>query len=228
MHVSACFKLVLVVLALETTLNLASGYDGLIPISANRNWSGSAITRGCSGTQLNALNEQVEKIEAFVENSSRSLHETMDRLGQELASQALALKKVGAQLVFDVSSPFRGKHYLLSKKAKSFRIAKADATCADYGGYLLELSDKAEYDFVFEFMQTVGTTEAAIGANDINLEGHFVNYHSNTPMAYSSWHQGEPNNSHDEDCVVMRTGKGMNDIPCHRHHFVKYICEVVL
>ena len=61
-----------------------------------------------------------------------------------------------------------------------------------------------------------------IGGHDKGKEGIFIGPNGK-PMAYSSWHPGEPNNVWNEDCVEMRKGGLWNDKPCY--YRIPYICE---
>eukprot|EP00964_Phaeocystis_antarctica_P073683 scaffold45229_cov59-Phaeocystis_antarctica.AAC.1 len=66
-----------------------------------------------------------------------------------------------------------------------------------------------------------------IGGTDAALEGTWVWSPSNTPLSYTNWKAGEPNNSGGEDCLgqygqVDLRGK-WNDTPCDRKH--KYVCQ---
>ncbi|RUS83253.1 hypothetical protein EGW08_008976 [Elysia chlorotica] len=157
------------------------------------------------------------------------LSDTMQSLQQALDSQASRMKSLEARHVFDVSGEFRGKHYLASKQASTFNITEVDKTCESYGGYIAEIDDQAENDFVFNFVKTVGPRQKyAVGNNDIDEEGKYVFYHSKKPVVFSKWIKNEPNNDRgNEDCVgIYVQYDGLNDFPCD--HVLNFICEVKL
>lgn len=92
---------------------------------------------------------------------------------------------------------------------------QAKAGCTAMAAQLAIL-DTAEKD---AFAEALVTTDVFIGATDAAVEGTFV-WVDNTPVVYTNWHTGEPNNgngAYQEDCVVVagsRAGKGWDDRPC--------------
>jgi len=93
--------------------------------------------------------------------------------------------------------------------------AEAKAGCLAMNAQLAIL-DTAAKD---AFAEALVTTDVFIGATDAAVENTFV-WVDNTPVVYTNWHTGEPNNgggAYEEDCVVVagaRTGKGWDDRPC--------------
>ena len=154
------------------------------------------------------------------------LQHSIQRLEQGQATQALAVKILGVRFKFDVSREFKGKYYLASKTA-NFDIVTADATCAAYGGYLAELDDEAEYDFVSNFIRSLGESiHFGVGVNDIDVEGSYRFYRSKKAITFSRWAPGEPaNRKNGEHCAAIHPGvHGYFDAPCS--FGAKFICEV--
>jgi hypothetical protein len=85
----------------------------------------------------------------------------------------------------------------------------AEAFAADVlGGHLVTIDDAAENDFVqTTFIGLSGPSRAWIGLSDTAVEGTFV-WASGTPLTYTKWEPGEPNNSGDEDHVAMYANNG--------------------
>ncbi|KAK3720936.1 hypothetical protein RRG08_047502 [Elysia crispata] len=99
----------------------------------------------------------------------------MQSLQKTLEDQTLQMKRLEARIEFHISDEFRGKHYLISKSAKTFNIQDDDATCESFGGYLVEIDDQSEFDFVYNFLRSIGTNDHFVtGANDIDQEGNEV------------------------------------------------------
>ncbi|GFO15266.1 lectin c-type domain protein [Plakobranchus ocellatus] len=151
------------------------------------------------------------------------LQKSVTRLQQTLDLQAFAIKRLEAHFTFDFSESFRGKNYFMSKTAATFNIARADATCVAYGGYLVELDDMEELKFVSSFVRQTGRGgHIFTGANDLAQEGIFVYYHSKKPVPTTLWIPGEPNNDRSgEDCVHIQDR--LNDTPCGQKG--RYVCE---
>ena len=54
-----------------------------------------------------------------------------------------------------------------------------------------------------------------LGANDMDQEGQFVWKSSQTPMNYTNWSSGNPDDAGNEGCVHMWLGVGeWNDVNC--------------
>ena len=128
---------------------------------------------------------------------------------------------------FVVSQPFRGKRYFVTKNEGRFNIADADFQCELLGGYLAELNDKSEYNFVWNYCKGLGGVHFFTGGNDIEREGRWTFYHSKNPVTYRNWAGHQPdNNRNNEDCMELRINYGAsNDAPCN-YPTVKFICEV--
>ncbi|KAI8511499.1 hypothetical protein Bbelb_105990 [Branchiostoma belcheri] len=61
-----------------------------------------------------------------------------------------------------------------------------------------------------------------IGLHDTGAEGIFI-WVDGTPLTYTSWNYGEPNNNGEEDCVQL-SGYNWNDASCFGT--AQYICEI--
>ena len=65
-----------------------------------------------------------------------------------------------------------------------------------------------------------------IGANDIDKEDDWVWEWDESKIVFDCWHDGEPNNNGDEDCVEIKWQNSLykwNDQQCEYKYF--YICE---
>ena len=93
----------------------------------------------------------------------------------------------------------------------------AKAACAAMSAHLAYLED-ATTDAAAEAF--VGSANTFIGLTDLATEGTFV-WDDGTPLGYSNWHTGEPNNGgsggYQEDCAIIagaRVGAQWDDRPC--------------
>ena len=129
---------------------------------------------------------------------------------------------------FEVSDKYRNSEYLVSKTEANFNTAIN--LCRESGGYLVELDDKEEYQFVKDLVKRIGGSDHFwTGGNDIDREGTFVYYNSKKPVPSNFWTRGMPDdNKGNEDCVEIRLsfGSGINDWVCTRSG--KYVCELPL
>ncbi|GFR73349.1 lectin C-type domain protein [Elysia marginata] len=129
---------------------------------------------------------------------------------------------------FDILGTFRGKRYYVSKTEALFDIWAADGQCSRLDGHLVEIDDQAEYNFVVKKLKIVSGDTFLTGGNDINKENDWRFWHSNRPMTFSRWHEGQPDNYEKyEDCLEIAKemeGKNKyNDIGCDVKG--KFICE---
>ncbi|GFO31301.1 C-type lectin-related protein 1 [Plakobranchus ocellatus] len=130
---------------------------------------------------------------------------------------------------FDVSDISKGRVYLASKAHMAFNIGAANQTCKSSGGYLVELDDREEFQFVSDFATLIGgTVHFWTGCNDIEREGHFVYFNSKKPVPFWAWASNQPDNGGaGEDCVEIRLNfDGLNDLPCDTVGNI--VCEVEL
>ncbi|MBL7955213.1 MAG: HYR domain-containing protein, partial [Flavobacteriales bacterium] len=103
-----------------------------------------------------------------------------------------------------------GKQYYLKNDPETYDGAIAAAQSMGY--HLLSIGTAEENDFVLASLNAVGVDPVWIGLTDEVAEGTFL-WHSGEPLLYQNWVGGEPNNTGEEDAVMM-TGAGQwNDVP---------------
>ena len=173
-------------------------------------------------SKVDDIEEAVNCLEELIENKSLT---TLQK--QQTILNELKLAKLASVLdKFDVSAVFQGRRYFVTKTVVSFNIRNADFLCEAMGGYLTEIEDKEEYDFLLKFVKGVGGGNFYTGTNDIDKEGVWTYWHSGKPVTYANWHSGEPNNyANKEDCMVIGVkSKSSNDWQCTED--AKFVCEV--
>ena len=87
-----------------------------------------------------------------------------------------------------------GHAYLYITSAQTW--ATQQATCQSYGYNLAEIGNAAENTYVDSIADITASVSQKwwFGLNDQAAEGSFVNP-SASPVTYTNWHSGEPNNS---------------------------------
>eukprot|EP00118_Oscarella_pearsei_P019823 m.212910 g.212910 ORF g.212910 m.212910 type:complete len:524 (+) comp39780_c0_seq4:3132-4703(+) len=96
--------------------------------------------------------------------------------------------------------------------------------CQNDGGDLVSFKNQEEYE-LFQNLNTL-TGPYWIGFNDISQEGKWE-WSDNTPVTFTKWDQGEPNNRDDEDCTHTHDGNpgsSWNDRECGG--LFNYACKV--
>lgn len=94
----------------------------------------------------------------------------------------------------------------------------AQSFAQNLGANLVSIQSQAENDCILNSLSTLGQTGVIwIGFSDEVSEGNFV-WYDQSPITYTNWAPGEPNQSGNEDCVqIYPTGAnpGMwNDLSC--------------
>ncbi|GFR79988.1 C-type lectin [Elysia marginata] len=195
-------------------------------------------TANASHHKMELITSQLQHLEQAVretsntsqgqDNKMRELESKLDAV--HLTTRILSTLMTVDRTKYDVSPVYKETLYLASRAVKLFNIAADDKACQKQGGYLAEIDDDQESQFVLDFATETGGTEIfMIGANDLDDEGHFVFFHSKKPVpGHLTWKSGEPNDSQGkEDCVHFWPSQGgLNDKNCNTQS--KYICEIPL
>nr|XP_021181374.2 C-type mannose receptor 2 [Helicoverpa armigera] len=129
--------------------------------------------------------------------------------------------------------PFFREDYTYVEETQSFYKfhsalpwSEAKRTCELEGAVLLHPEDNAEA----QVAQTIWKKASSsywmyLGITDAISEGTFVTVDGkNIASVFNKWISGEPNDLHGgEDCAVLSSGGGMNDVSC-RNHF-NFMCK---
>ena len=108
------------------------------------------------------------------------------------------------------------KEYCFNSNTLIWNDAKA--FCMTEGGKLFEPRDAQENSAVTDYAFSNELRLFWIGIQDepVSPEGTWVYASDGSPLEYTNWNQGEPNNSGDEDCgeIGYFTGNLWNDYKC--------------
>jgi len=102
---------------------------------------------------------------------------------------------------------------------QSMTGSESQAYAESLGANLVSIQSQEENDCLLAALNAIGQTGIIwIGLNDEAVEGEFV-WYDQSPVTYTNWATGEPNNSGgNEDCVqIYPTGSEpgkWNDLPC--------------
>jgi len=100
--------------------------------------------------------------------------------------------------------------YFLNPQALSGSAAQAFAQTL--GSNLVSVQSQAENNCIVNSLTDMGQTGVIwIGFNDEDAEGNFV-WYDQSPVVYTNWAPGEPNNSGDEDCTQIYPDGMWNDL----------------
>ncbi|XP_075827182.1 low affinity immunoglobulin epsilon Fc receptor isoform X1 [Microtus pennsylvanicus] len=171
---------------------------------------------------LNRLLEDLINIKSQSLNEKRTASDSLEKLQEEVAKlkiEMLLSKGVACSTCPKNWLHFQQKCYYFGNDSK--RWIQARFTCSDLKGRLVSIHSQEEQDFL---MKHTNKKDSWIGLRDLNVEGEFI-WMDGSPVGYSNWSPGEPNNAgQGEDCVMMRGSGQWNDAFCHS--FLEgWVCE---
>ncbi|GFR88225.1 macrophage mannose receptor 1-like [Elysia marginata] len=169
-------------------------------------------------TCIEALQRKVKRME----ESNNAEIQTVTDLSRELSSLTHLYKTTNLLKNFEQLGTFQGKRYYASKKEVTFDIWAADTQCSKLGGYLVEIDDQAEYNFLKGEISDVQGDRFLSGANSVNGQGDYRNWHSNMPVTFFQW---KSNKTHSKPCIELHRSSDFkyNDIACSSK--AKFVCE---
>ncbi|CAL1548567.1 unnamed protein product [Lymnaea stagnalis] len=124
-----------------------------------------------------------------------------------------------------------GKTYFMSKATYISDVASS-AMCKTLCGYLAEIDDKDEHDFVVSINYKHYQYGILVAGTDKYKEGSWEYDRTLKSVKYFNWclALGEPNNSNDQDCMgVSNKDACMLDHQCvyeYGKYDFHYLCEV--
>lgn len=138
-----------------------------------------------------------------------------------------------------------GHRYFLSQTVK-VNVTYTQKICGILGGYLAEIEDQGEYDFIVNFLGSLGTTgynqEIQVGGSDLASEGSWVFPHSGEAVKFFQWAPSQPSDGDTDDCLNINVKydydrykriwelnpatSGMVDNCCTGCAVKRFLCEV--
>ncbi|XP_027624797.1 low affinity immunoglobulin epsilon Fc receptor isoform X4 [Tupaia chinensis] len=171
---------------------------------------------------LDRLREDLNTLKSQGLNERRMASDELKRLQEEVAKLRIELQVSNGSMCNLCPKDwvnFKHKCYYFGKGAKKW--IQARYACEDLGGRLVSIHSREEQDFLTTRANKKGSW---IGLRDVFVEGEFL-WMDGSPVGYSNWYPGEPNN-HDrgEDCVLMKESGEWNDAFC-RDYLDTWVCD---
>ena len=191
------------------------------------------------------LNETIVQLEMEIQNCN--CNKTMVKLDQtssELETLSIVQTKAQTELenlktqlnntqldIKDASFTYNGHKYIVSREFYR-NIDVAQAICALFGGYLVEIDDENEYQFINKTLTDLNINDNfLIGLTDKGHKGtwtYLKSPRSTTSATFFKWAPNEPNSGVDASCAGLYTDAGnlMIDDYCYFGTFDRCICEI--
>ena len=167
-------------------------------------------------------------------NELKEMHTTQEKLQTELTllkqNSASQLNNTMSAFISNTSS-FGGHKYLLSKPTLR-DITKSESLCQLFGGYLVEIDNQAEYDFVWNFAVVNNSViYLTLGATDLDTEGDWRFIHSKRPVVFHKVGDGLTGGVGNNCMEIWKQYNGYVDEPCfgadHSGHVEgRFLCEI--
>ncbi|CAL1543038.1 unnamed protein product [Lymnaea stagnalis] len=132
--------------------------------------------------------------------------------------QPTSPSRIASDKMWGCPSGWIGNRGFCYQFTPSTGISHDDAVtlCASKQATMASIRDDTENKYIFsQLPKNYPFTALWIGLDDVLMENSFM-WSDRSPVTYTNWNPGEPNNSNNEDCVEMLSyanGK-WNDVPC--------------
>ena len=180
--------------------------------------------------QINTLKSDKSSMQQQI-NTLESYKSIMQQQINTLNSDVL--KIFHRTTIFQATSIIYNNHrYILAHRGKAGNIDTAQAMCMEQGGYLAEIGDVAEFNFVLVFylLHNGGNVDYTyLGSKFNKIEGkwRYMTSHGVMDMSrFSNICYGPVRCSGSDGCLMIRTNK-LRDNPCtnwDRHY--QFVCEI--
>ncbi|XP_058137894.1 low affinity immunoglobulin epsilon Fc receptor isoform X4 [Dasypus novemcinctus] len=171
---------------------------------------------------LDELQTDLSNFKSKSLNERRTDKDSLDRLQEEVMRLQIELRELNGSMCSTCPENwvnFQRKCYYFGEGAKTWIQAKY--TCSDLQGRLVSIHSAEEQDFLTKHSSWKGSW---IGLRDLDIEGEFI-WMDGSPVDYSNWRPGEPNNGGlGEDCVIMLGSGQWNDGFC-RSEQSGWVCD---
>ncbi|MFM7200126.1 MAG: CotH kinase family protein, partial [Myxococcota bacterium] len=170
----------------------------------------------------NMLDSLVSTLKPFVHQDPRNPYAVEDVSASQSSTREFLLSRSSEAtswiecVLYDNCAPclpleLESGYYELCTVERTWQ--EAQGYCEKLGLSLLSLSSGDEERLLAEAALSYGQGSVWLGANDLEEEGVW-RWADGSPVLYTHWGAGEPNNSGEEDCAELVTTGYWNDLPC--------------
>lgn len=159
---------------------------------------------------------------------SKDLNVKLQNMEKEVNSLKQRWSAIDSNAIFHKTpTSHKGSKYLLSKTRQQ-NVNLCQFMCTVHGGYLAEVDDEAEMNFLRDFIRPLLVNDneypdVFIGATDHGHKGVFKFMQNENKPVYTNW-GGFPSNGY--DCLILAKNSDylMNDYDCNEA--TRFLCEI--
>jgi len=130
------------------------------------------------------------------------------------------------ETISQYTSQFNNHTYVISHETEA-NFMVANTYCRLVGGYLVEVNDQAELDFLSNFLQdnlSLYKRSAMVAGTDWGHEGNWT-FPSNDDFVYLDWADRKPAGTTYLNCILFVVERGMVDDYCYATETRRFVCE---
>ncbi|KAM9103964.1 low affinity immunoglobulin epsilon Fc receptor [Megaptera novaeangliae] len=171
---------------------------------------------------LDGLRADLSNLKSHSLNERREALDSLGRLQEEVGKLWMEIREsVGSvcNICPEEWIYFQKKCYYFGKGTKKW--IQARNACSKLHGRLVSVRSQEEQDFLTKHSNKRGSW---IGLRDLDIEGEFI-WMDSSPLGYSNWQPGEPNDAgQGENCVMMQGSGQWNDVFCGSY-LNSWVCD---
>ena len=180
--------------------------------------------------------DKMKEMNLTQENTLKDAHDTTEDLSQtkhlNKTSQELDTVSIDnyiGNLFLDKNSTYGGHTYLVSKPVL-VDVFKFNSMCMIEGGYLVEINNENELNFVSSFYissYNPNREDLIIGMTDLGHANHYKYINSGKSVTYLKWMDGKPDHSDTDNCGYLLYPKMVMFITkCKDSKIMRFMCEI--
>ncbi|GFR73344.1 macrophage mannose receptor 1-like [Elysia marginata] len=171
-------------------------------------------------TSIETLKQKVNTLEELANNRTNILADLRDQMSSFIETY----KSTYLVSNFDMLGLYRGNKYYVTNTDATFDISAAASQCSRLEGYLLEIDDQAEFDFMVKQLAKVDGDLYFTGGNDIEQKGVWKFKHDNRLVEFINWSPSAVGSS-EKHCRAMKRSFSLKFDQVSCSAIGKYICE---
>ena len=169
--------------------------------------------------RIKAMDAVQEQLKNVLKNQLLATQTKLNNLESRVNNSQSSLIEASANFI---------NHYYYLSLDMTVSALRARDLCRLYSGYLAEINDEHEFNFITNFLNENNVRDYVIvGASDEDVEDTWLYTESRHQVTYFNWLQGQPSETSGEDCMWLSPERQMVDWHCGRiRDNSRFLCEI--